>query len=317
MYNKEVKKIITNINDINTRDFRELKEAIDIRLKSKKISYILETPIKDLVCLHCQSIKFIRWGKRNDMQRYKCKECNKTFNSLTNTPLARLRKKGRWLDYTNCIKQGLTVRNAANKCGIHKNTSFRWRHRFLENFKVIKSKSLAGIIETSESIFRESFKGEKKLDQTKIKERKDVFIIYSVDRNNNIFDISNKGFSEKLLQKEFLSVIKKDSLLIFEENLVYNQFSSNNKLNFKEVSINETKKDISNIISIINYRNVFENWIHKHFRGVATKYLENYVSWYRCLKEFRNGINPLTLLYRAKQKEKYRHQPLKVTSHVM
>jgi transposase-like protein len=54
----------------------------------------------------------------------------KTFNSLKKTPLAGLRRKGHWLNYSECLKEGLTIREAAKRCGIHRNTSFRWRHRF-------------------------------------------------------------------------------------------------------------------------------------------------------------------------------------------
>ena len=55
------------------------------------------------------------------MQRYKCRECKKTFNSLTGTPLANLQKKGHWLDYSYCLTQGYTIRKAAKICSnIHR-----------------------------------------------------------------------------------------------------------------------------------------------------------------------------------------------------
>ena len=48
---------------------------------------------------HCISAKLYRWGKVSELQRYRCRQCKRTFNALTNTPLARLRHKDKWLDY--------------------------------------------------------------------------------------------------------------------------------------------------------------------------------------------------------------------------
>jgi hypothetical protein len=49
------------------------------------------------------------------------------------------------------------------------------------------------------------------------------------------------------------------------------------------------------------------------FNGVATKYLENYLSWYRELDEFKEDLTPLTILIRAKLGGEYKKQPLTVT----
>ncbi|MCT4615405.1 MAG: hypothetical protein N4A49_11080 [Marinifilaceae bacterium] len=142
MKNIEFRKLIDRIDKINNLEFRLLKEKVEQRIYSKRVSYILETPLSELKCPFCNHSNFIKWGKRSDLQRYKCKNCRKTFNSLTKTPLARLRRKGHWLDYCNCLKYGYTVRGAAAECGINKNTSFRWRHRFLTNSKFIKAKTV-------------------------------------------------------------------------------------------------------------------------------------------------------------------------------
>lgn len=310
------KSLLNDVHFLGTLQFRKLREEIDIRVKSKKISNILETPIKELTCPHCNSNKFIRWGKRNDLQRYKCKTCNKTFNSLTKTPLARLKRKGHWLDYSNCLKNELSIRKAALVCGIHKNTSFRWRHRFIYNSKNIKAKKLSGIIESGETIFKESFKGEKNIPINKLKSRKDIFVIYNIDRNNNVFDITNKGFNSTILKSNLETVIHQGSLIISEKKEVYKTFASKSLLKLSTVH-KEKKHVVSNIDKIESFREKFQKWIMNHFRGVATKYLENYVSWYRGLNEFKSGINSLTILYRAKSIEKYRHQPQKVTNYVL
>ncbi len=94
------------------------------------VADVFESIGNDKACPHCNSEAVFKWGIRNNMQRYKCKKCKKSFNTLTATPLAHLRKKESWLKYAECLREGLSIRKAAAKCGIHKNTSHRWRHRF-------------------------------------------------------------------------------------------------------------------------------------------------------------------------------------------
>ncbi|MCT4613343.1 MAG: hypothetical protein N4A49_00545 [Marinifilaceae bacterium] len=311
MEKSDFKKLLNNVHEFNNLQFRLLKEEIEKRIRKKKVSNILETDVREMNCPFCNSDNFIRWGKRNDMQRYKCHSCLKTFNSLTNTPLARLRRKGHWLDYANCIKLGLTVRKAAKFCRIHKNTSFRWRHRFLENSKNIKAKKIGGIIENGHLKLKESFKGSKIDEIIKKEERRNVYVVYGIDRNNNIFDITDKPFTSERLTCEFSKLILKNSLIFSEKDNIYAQFWR--KTGHKHSFLTNISKKLSYSGNIIKYKERFNNWIFNHFRSVATKYLENYVSWYRYLNEFKSGIKPLTILYRAKSVEKYRHQPLKVT----
>src|SRR5665647_1666222 len=58
---------------------------------------------ENLACPRCRSRQFHRHGQAHGLQRYRCIACSKTFNSLTGTPLARLRYKSKWLDYIDCL----------------------------------------------------------------------------------------------------------------------------------------------------------------------------------------------------------------------
>src|SRR4051794_27887652 len=59
-----------------------------------------------------------RWGRRDGMQRYRCRRCRKTFNPLTGAPLARLGRRPAWLGYAEALRDGLSVRKAAKKLGV-------------------------------------------------------------------------------------------------------------------------------------------------------------------------------------------------------
>ena len=44
-------------------------------------------------CPHCAAARLQRWGHASGLRRYRCQACRQTFNALTGTSLARLRKK--------------------------------------------------------------------------------------------------------------------------------------------------------------------------------------------------------------------------------
>lgn len=71
-----------------------------------------------LPSLHSE--KVIRWGRDSDIQRYRCKDCRKTFNSLTGSPLARLHHHEKWSDYLRCMQESLTLRESAKRTGINR-----------------------------------------------------------------------------------------------------------------------------------------------------------------------------------------------------
>jgi transposase-like protein len=110
-------------------------------------------------CPHCASREIVGWGRSDGLLRYRCKACRRTFNALTKTPMARLRKKEKWLDHARAMIEGRTLAKTAELCAVHPATAFRWRHRFLRAPSVNKPRTLRGIVEADETFILESFKG--------------------------------------------------------------------------------------------------------------------------------------------------------------
>src|SRR3954447_21020254 len=75
-------------------------------------------------CPHCGAERLQRWGSASGLRRYRCATCRKTFNALTGTSLARLRKKACWLRYGEALAAGVSLAKAAAHCGVHLTTSF-------------------------------------------------------------------------------------------------------------------------------------------------------------------------------------------------
>ena len=79
-------------------------------------------------CPHCAGREIIGWGRSHGLLRFRCKSCGRTFNALTKTPMAHLRKKEKWLDHARAMIEGKSLAKTAELCGVHPTTAFRWRH---------------------------------------------------------------------------------------------------------------------------------------------------------------------------------------------
>jgi transposase-like protein len=88
-----------------------------------------------------------RWGRNGGVQRFRCTACGRSFNALTGTPLARLRRRDLWLDHAQVLNEGLSIRAAGRRLGIHHNTTFRWRHRWLTRPAALKDVDFQGIVQ--------------------------------------------------------------------------------------------------------------------------------------------------------------------------
>jgi transposase-like protein len=110
-------------------------------------------------CPHCAGREVIAWGRSHGLSRFRCKSCGRTFNALTKTPMAHLRKKERWLDHARAMIEGKSLAKTGELCGVHPTTAFRWRHRFLGSPADDKPRTLSGIVEADETFILESFKG--------------------------------------------------------------------------------------------------------------------------------------------------------------
>ncbi len=164
MNNSEFMQLISTLRDLDHHQRKRLSASLNQVGDEAKVFGLIEACFEGKsACPHCASTDLHRYGCAGGLQRYRCQQCHKTFNALTGTPLARLREKPKWLDYVAAIKQSLTVRQAAADTGIHRNTSFRWRHRFLSLISQDRPPELNGITEADETYLLESGKGKRDL----------------------------------------------------------------------------------------------------------------------------------------------------------
>jgi transposase-like protein len=111
-------------------------------------------------CPHCAAKAYVRWGSTSSgEQRYRCTSCEATFTTLTGTRFAGLHDKRMLLELVACMAESLSVRKTASRLKVHRNTAFRLRHLMLPHLEKHQPNELSGVAEMDDAFFRESFKG--------------------------------------------------------------------------------------------------------------------------------------------------------------
>ncbi|HHW15686.1 MAG TPA: IS1 family transposase [Firmicutes bacterium] len=121
-------------------------------------------------CRRCGSRAVQRWGtvrlQSGVQQRYRCKDCGRTFNALTGTLRAYLKRRSEWDAFVRCMAERLTIRETAQRLGLHPTTVFRWRHRVLDALaRQPQRMSWLGIVEMEDLYYPDCCKGQRYLDR--------------------------------------------------------------------------------------------------------------------------------------------------------
>jgi len=256
-----------------------------------------------ITCPHCQSAKIVANGKRNSVQRYWCRACNKHFRETTGTPLAWLKKKDKWLPYLRCMLSGYSLRKSAKETGISLQTSFDWRHKVLQAFKTISPEGFTGISESDDIFFLESEKGNRNLDR-KARRRggkaskagisnEQVAVIASCDRSGHKdFQVVGKGrISKKDIDKALGAKLDDKVILCTDSHRSYTAFVKSKNLQHQKIVVSKgqyVKDQVYHVQHVNNMTSRLKQWLN-HFNGVSTKYLQNYLNWFMVLEHLKDS----------------------------
>ncbi len=159
----EFQTLLGQVAGLSVAQRATLLRVLSERAPGEVVRELLESKDDDQrQCPHCSCSHVVVWGSAHGLRRYRCRECRRTFNALTGTPLARLRHRETWLTFGEALQNADSVRKSAKACGVATATAFRWRHRFLRSAKAAKPGKLGGIVEADETFFRRSFKGSRR-----------------------------------------------------------------------------------------------------------------------------------------------------------
>lgn len=293
MERRQFQQLIAQLENLTRRQREKLLAVLDAGLKKDKAAQIIEQAASArLKCPCCGAAAPYRHGRAHGLQRYRCVACSRTFNALTGTPLAHLRHKSKWLDYLDCMLMSTTVRRAAAEIGVHKDTSFRWRHRFLSLTKDDRPARLQGIAEADELYQLESHKGARNLTRPARKRggaagkrgisNEQICVLVARDRTGKTRDFvtGNGPVTKNQLHRHLLPVLDHDVLLVTDANAAYRYFTREAGISHQYVNLRSGEK-VRGAVHVQNvnaYHSRFREWLAR-FHGVATRYLPNYLGW--------------------------------------
>jgi protease II len=189
--------------------------------------------------------------------------------------------------------EGKSLRACASEVGISLPTSFRWRHKILSAIQGLEGGiNFSGITEADELLMQYSEKGRRyKSPEEKEQAMKtvhpNVAVLVMTDREGNLLfkhtgenKVQNSQIKEELKRR-----VSENNLICFKPNDEFKQAvmeSPSKKVIVRRktkglaiYSVNVAEKKITNFLV----------WMMR-FRGVATKYLHNYLMWFVVMNKY-------------------------------
>ncbi len=270
-----------------------------------------------LYCPECGSEKYIKNGKSiKKIQKYRCKHCGKGFSEFTNTFLFRIHKKDRMMEFYALSDAEFSLENCKKNLKLSKQTVFNWRHKGISSLKGIETETISGIAELITIEMRVSRKGERpnndeflpkaetqqapkrsqRVPKIKVPEgtKESVQVSFCSNREHQIgFDVLELGeLNSTEMLKKITEKLKKVKILCIDNNPILKLFAQSKRLSYKTPKEDKKIKEREKIYHTYTIQNLikgFKDWLLR-FRGVATKYLQNYLNWYLVEVQYK-GFN--------------------------
>jgi len=268
--------------------------------------------VDSLGCPHCAHHEVVRWGQASALPRYRCKACLRTFNALTKTPLAKLRLKDRWATQAIALIDGVSTAKAAQLCGVHYTTAFRWRHRFLASLASDKPTALSGIVEGDETFILESFKGKRSGMPRKSRKRggksvkrglsaEQIPVLVARDRQGATTDAVLPRLNRVSIAAALGGVVTPANAFCCDGGTAIVAFARRAGIAAHVLPMpgkpNPKAPDF-HLNNVNAYHGRLKEWLRR-FHGVATKNLPNYLGWRRTLEALGQQVTPQAVILGA------------------
>ncbi|MCY4128228.1 MAG: IS1595 family transposase [Gammaproteobacteria bacterium] len=244
-------------------------------------------------CIHCGATGTRKHGKSAGLMRFRClaEGCGKTYTALTGTGLAKLRHRGKWPLFQECLRQRTTLQEAANRCGIGYRTAFLWRHRFLAEARALAP--LCGVVEMDETFFAESAKGDRTLRRRRPPRKRGGLrgqrglshaqqpIMTAVARGGETYAWHSFATGAVSVTVTMRSRTNPDTVIVSDAHRSY--AAATRQLERPHEVINrshgERVRGRWHLNTVNNRHQTMKTTLNRWHRGVGTKYLDNYMNW--------------------------------------
>lgn len=151
----QIKRLAPNQIAEAERALKEARQHAEARVE-------IDGAAVDRACPWCGGDDRRKWGRtERGEQRWRCKDCKRTWSGLTGTPAAGVHRPDLLLEAVRDMfgDAPLSCRKLARKLGISRDTVWRWRMRVLSALPSAPVEVFQGIVEADETFQRESRKG--------------------------------------------------------------------------------------------------------------------------------------------------------------
>jgi transposase-like protein len=281
-------------------------------LGSDVVAELGQRRVDSLGCPHCDRRDVVHWGKPSALPRYRCKGCQRTFNALTKTPLARLRMKDKWPAQAEAMIDGVSLVKAAKRCDVDYTTAFRWRHRFLASLASDKPAALSGIVEGDETFILESFKGKRSGMPRKARKRggtstkrgisaEQIPVLVARDRHGATTDAVLPKLNRVSITAALGGIVTSANEFCCDGGTAIVAFARRAGIPTHILPMpgkpNPQAPDF-HINNVNAYHARLKEWL-RPFHGVATKNLPNYLGWRRTLEALGQKVMPKDFIFGA------------------
>ncbi len=316
---ENLSKIKEQISTLDIDDTFALEKIIKNKIAKFRDDILQELEINsDLLCPHCNSIEVIIWGNYRSGKRYMCKNCNRTFTSTTGTVIHNLHEKAKFIQFVSVMFNGdfQTIKSTSEQFGISQKTSIEWRHRLLICLRE-EVPDLIGEVEMDDVWFLYSQKGRKGLKYSRKRGG-------SKRQGDNNFQAKllitkqRKGELEMSLlrigrikgndiRRKLAGKFKENCILYSDKHPSIKKFSKDEKIRHQTFKAKEHIGDDRNVHvqTVNNVASRLVYIVNHKLRGVSTKYLQNYATWFKVVEKFKEHekktFNILKLAFKNKK----------------
>ena len=318
----ELDTVINVIPTLSAVQLRRLSATVQEALNAREAEAAIEARggTERPPCPRCGTADVIRWGHETGLQRWRCKGCDKTFNKLTCTPLARARKRA---DFFAAARDMIgdaprSCRKLGQALGINRMTAWKWRMRLLTTLDGYGKQGLAGLVEADETFFRESRKGSRewsnhakglgplppRLQWREYRRQKislprglskwQMPVLVLRDRHGSTLARRIPELRYKHFEAELDRALAPDAVLCTDSAGIYRRYSAQKGRKVEQVNIKRgihVRDGVFHIQNANSFHGRLKSFMQP-FRGPATKHLSLYVGWMALRDELRNDLLP-------------------------
>ncbi len=295
MNHKQFQAWLSQVDQLGTAQRREPEAVLSGGSQASASLAAIEAGVgEDRRCPHCGTPGAVSRGKARGLRRHQCKNCGKTFNAATGTPVGGSSLQGEMAGVRNlpCGRgNGACVRRALRACR---------RHGL--------PRKLAGIAEADETHVPESRKGERHLDR-KARRRGGtasrrglssgrVPVLVAADRSGMTVGAVLPAVNADALRDVIEPVVDEDIVLVSDGHRACPPCAA-------AMGVRREAPDLSGgervrtafHVQAVNGRHGQLKGFPRRCRGIATEYLDNCLQWFQHVE--LDNASPRTCLANA------------------